>query len=380
MEIEKVTTIGRFMELRDEWNAFVENCRWSCVNLTHDWLVPWWEAFGGEARLRALLFRKEGRLVGIAPLMLKRDRFRGLPVKALTLMLNGHCPEGGILLENLEEAFVHLAKVLHDSSGEWDVLRLQRLPENHLHGEVMEKYFKQNGFQILQTGSVRIPYTDITCPWNDYYASRPKKFRKVMRNKLNRMNRDGLLSAARLTGAEITTERLAEMFEISYRSWKRRIKKAIPDDARVEKFYRKLTATLGKKGDADLWLMRRNGRAIAFEYHVRHRGITYPIRADYDESYQSLSPGSLLEYTIMRHLFEDKEIRGYNSCGQTYDYLLNWATNLVEHVDLHVFNSRMYSKGLFRLESRILPVARGAKSFIGRYSRRGHHEHIETVS
>jgi CelD/BcsL family acetyltransferase involved in cellulose biosynthesis len=154
------------------------------------------------------------------------------------------------------------------------------------------------------------------------------------------------------------------MFEVSSKSWKAREGNSILDDPRAEAFYRNITEQMGKKAMVELWLVRHDGKAIAFEYHLRHQNTAYPIRADYDEEYRHLSPGSVLEYQVIKSLFENPEVYGYNSCGHTYDYLMKWATQTREYVDFQIFNSKAYSRNLFRLESRMIPAVRKARDFL----------------
>jgi CelD/BcsL family acetyltransferase involved in cellulose biosynthesis len=266
-----------------------------------------------------------------------------------------------LLQEPAEKSLRCFLEFLNLNRDDWDVLRLEKVPRKLIEYTNFDELFKQNAFSHICADSLNSPYTEITGSWEEYYTTRSKKFRKVMRNKLNRMRRDGLLQMERLSGSQVAGDVLNEIFDASKQSWKGQLNKSIRDDARVETFYRTLTNAFGPAGKVDLWLMRRNGKVIAFEYHLKHQGVTYPIRADFDESYHSLSPGSLLEFFIMKHLFDDPTVCGSNSCGATYEYLMDWATEVIERVKLLVFNSRKYSRNLFLLESKILPMAKRAK-------------------
>ncbi len=365
MEIERVTDFEQFCSLQAEWDALVDRCEWSCVSLTHPWLSAWWKAFRDDATLWVLLVRQHGRLTGVMPLMLRRERFHGFPARALSLMLNGHTPTGGFLFEQPEQCYACCLEYLIENRAEWDMLCLEKLPQKIFNGAYFGYPLEQKGFSFIRADTVPVPFTEIKGSWEHFLSTRSKKFKKVLRNKLNRMERDGLISVETIPGLQVGSTLFGEMLDVSRRSWKGKQGRSIPDDPRVQHFYRELSEALGRAGMADLWILRHDGKAIALEYHVRHKGITYPIRADFDEAYHALSPGSLLEYMIMKHLFSDSTIHGYNSCGQTYEYLMNWATDVVEHLNIHLFNSRAYSKNLFRLESRVLPLMREAKSFFG---------------
>jgi CelD/BcsL family acetyltransferase involved in cellulose biosynthesis len=364
MQVEQVNDFQHFKSIQREWNAFVQQCEWSSISHRHEWLTCWWEAFGGNAAFRLLILREDGRLVGVLPLMLKREWVRALPIRVLSLTLNGHTPEAGILLQNsIEEPLHHLLAALKNTQNEWDLLRLEKLRRTIFDTNSCKESMASHGFHYLYTESLNSPYAEIGSDWDQFYLARSKKFRKVMRNKLNRMERDGLLRLEHLSGTAVTGNVLEEIFAASKRSWKGRVNRAIPDDPRVESFYKNLTAAFAANGSLDVWLLRRDGKLAAFEYHLRHRGVVYPLRADFDSAYHALSPGSVLEFFIMRSLFEDPTIHGFNSCGATYDYLMNWATEVIERVELRIFNSRRISKELFLLESKILPLAKKLKLY-----------------
>ncbi|WP_434587632.1 GNAT family N-acetyltransferase [Streptomyces sp. A5-4] len=60
----------RFAELREEWDGLHRRCAASTPFQSHAWLHSWWLSYGGNRRLRVVLARRDGRLIGAAPLML----------------------------------------------------------------------------------------------------------------------------------------------------------------------------------------------------------------------------------------------------------------------------------------------------------------------
>ncbi len=69
MKIEKICTLERLEEVRDEWNALVESSSQKCVFLTNDWFCAWFDSFGESYQLCVLLFRDQNnRLFAAAPL------------------------------------------------------------------------------------------------------------------------------------------------------------------------------------------------------------------------------------------------------------------------------------------------------------------------
>ena len=66
-----------FEALGPEWENLYRRCSTATPFQTHAWLHSWWLSYGSAGRLRLVLVRKDGRLVGAAPLMLDH---RPLPV------------------------------------------------------------------------------------------------------------------------------------------------------------------------------------------------------------------------------------------------------------------------------------------------------------
>ncbi|MFJ9624083.1 GNAT family N-acetyltransferase [Streptomyces sp. NPDC101181] len=61
---------GEFGALAGEWGALHRRCATATPFQSHAWLHSWWLSYGQEGRLRVLLVRRSGRLIGAAPLML----------------------------------------------------------------------------------------------------------------------------------------------------------------------------------------------------------------------------------------------------------------------------------------------------------------------
>ncbi|MEU8674789.1 GNAT family N-acetyltransferase [Streptomyces sp. NPDC048560] len=62
--------LGEFGALADEWDALHRRCRTATPFQSHAWLHSWWLSYGPAGRLRVVLARRDGRLIGAAPLML----------------------------------------------------------------------------------------------------------------------------------------------------------------------------------------------------------------------------------------------------------------------------------------------------------------------
>lgn len=115
---EPVVTVctdpAEFGSLRAEWNRLHASSPTATPFQSHAWLHSWWLSYGGSARLRVVLVRRDGRLVAAAPLM---RRLRPLPV--LTPLGAGISDFGDVLVD--EEAAGYAVRAL--GAGLWRLAR-----------------------------------------------------------------------------------------------------------------------------------------------------------------------------------------------------------------------------------------------------------------
>ena len=92
LRIQIIKSVGELGALADEWSALLARSGGNHPFLSPLWLLPWWQVFGpvDGRRLRAVTLRDRGRLVGLAPLLSRRHRYRGVvPFRRLEMMGSG---------------------------------------------------------------------------------------------------------------------------------------------------------------------------------------------------------------------------------------------------------------------------------------------------
>src|SRR5947208_1796926 len=72
VQVTTVDTTERFQALRAEWEDLLTESSANCLFLTWEWLFSWWQELGRGRRLALLEVRRDGRLIGLAPWMLRR--------------------------------------------------------------------------------------------------------------------------------------------------------------------------------------------------------------------------------------------------------------------------------------------------------------------
>ena len=90
VSVELIENTERLMGLREEWNELLADSSADCLFLTWEWLSTWWRHLSGDRRLFVLMVRSQGRLVAIAPLVVRPPGIsRILPFPALEFLGTG---------------------------------------------------------------------------------------------------------------------------------------------------------------------------------------------------------------------------------------------------------------------------------------------------
>ncbi len=363
MNIKVITTAEELKSIGHEWNRVVKNSYRDVVPLTHEWISAWWNNFGEPNKMHVVvLYDDNGEISGIAPLMKVCCKYRGFNIKKISLMANGHTPSSDFIINKKggAEAVKNILAYL-ECLPNLNIIELTKLDSNSYTHSIILDHIKTNNKKFGLKNNTESPFITINSDWDTFFKNRSQKFRKAMRNKINRAEKSGDLSVEKIQILDGNNEAIREMFKISGNSWKKNIGTDIMSNPRSKSFYSEICDRLGPHGVITLWFLKKGNQPIAFEFHLTYNNVVYPIRADYDESFSNLSPGSVLEYNIIKSLFNGNNIKEYNTCGHTYNYLMNWTDNTRKNVNIEIFNENFKSYGLYILEYKLIPFLRKLK-------------------
>src|SRR5882672_7647361 len=88
--VEIVHGTEDLMGMREEWSDLLAESAADCLFLTWEWLTTWWRHLAGDRKLFVLAVRQRGRLLAIAPLVVRPAGISSvLPFPALEFMGTG---------------------------------------------------------------------------------------------------------------------------------------------------------------------------------------------------------------------------------------------------------------------------------------------------
>lgn len=365
MELTVITKPDELRTIQRDWLALLQRSSNKDVYLCYEWCCASYETFHPNDQIYVLILTDDsGHLTGIAPLVITSGVYRGIKVKKIGFMKNDQNPANDFILsEGLEEVCIKLFLDHLGKFSKWEFVDLQKLRVGGLTDACMQKRLMQNDHMFGTKENIQSPYIPIDREWDDFWKGKSQRFRKAMRNKINRAMNHGKLVIDKISVTSAKAPELEDILKISANSWKHEIGNDLLTREGNWTFYKKICDCMGPEGFICIWLLKLDNVPVAFEFHVQYNSVVYPIRADYNKYYKDISPGSILEYEIIKSLFKDKNVSEYNTCGHTYDYLMNWTDTTRKHKNFEIFGNNIKMSVLYNLEYKLLDFLRETRLY-----------------
>jgi CelD/BcsL family acetyltransferase involved in cellulose biosynthesis len=318
-------------QLSPEWRELMTRSQIDELALTPTWVLSWWEIFGGAlgGELRAVTFRDDGKLVGLAPLYRRRVKHGGvLPAWRLALCGSGEAaseeicsPYLGILAERGRETAVaeSLAGALAAGElGAWDELVLAALSESDALLKPLETALGRAAMQpeleqVDQSAFMRLPKS-----WEAYLASLQGQRRYFVKRTLRDLeawfgNAGG---ERRVTSHDELARGQAILYDLHRERWRAEGSDGVFDAPRFKRFHETVMKAFLDKTDAELELcwLEHEGRPFAVLYSFIYKG-----RVHFYQSGRSLDVPKTVRPGIGAHLFAIK--RHIEAGRDVYDFL-----------------------------------------------------------
>ena len=331
-------------ELRDDWNRLLAESEADGIFLSWEWLVSWWEAYGQGKRPLILVFRRDERTVGIAPLYRRDDPFLG-PIKLRRLQFIGDGSSDSDYLDLIavrgEEGEV--AAALFDylkAEGEpWDVLALSEVPEGSTSLARVRQEARRRGLFVVET---RAPCTFAPLPsdWDAYLAGLKPRMRTKVRSLLKKIIADPRLRFEILDDASRIDSWLEHLYRLHEARWKLEGQSGVFGRPGKRDFYERLTRRLLDAGLLRFYGLLQDGAPVSLQYCFAWRNQVLLLQEGFDPSLADEGAGNMLRARVFQDCVE-KRVAVYDFLGGTNQHKISWGGQVKETVRLLVGNRRL---------------------------------------
>lgn len=299
LRVDEATTLAELEALRPEWTALWERAPVATPFQSPEWLIAWWRHFGGEG-LWTLALRRGGRLVGLAPLFVRREPETGL--RQATMIGRGITDHLDVLLdldarrEGSEAIFAHLAR----RRDRWDLCDFRDVPpdsplldapappgwqdEREVHEVCPALPLPPRAEELA--GIIRPGLLEKL----RYYRRRAERWGEVRVDQADERSFDEAFGALlRLHGAR----------------WSARGQTGVLDDPTVQSFHREAARGLLARGVLRLYTLRVAGRVAAVYYGFVARQRAYYYLGGFDPELARLSVGNLVVWHAIQEAIRE---------------------------------------------------------------------------
>jgi CelD/BcsL family acetyltransferase involved in cellulose biosynthesis len=350
--IETVSDPGRFLGLREEWNAVLQESRSDTIFLTWEWASSWWDAYGEGKELWILLVRRAGRLVGIAPFYRTRSVWKPRPYPAALRFIGDGSADTDyldLIAREGEEAEVATAVAEHlaRTTGRWTLLALNEMPADSPLLARFRDALARAGFRLSEE---RVPCaaTDLPADWESYVKSLKPRMRSKVRALRRRFAEDPGLSFETLEREAGLEERLQSLYALHEARWNTAGQAGVFVSEAKRKFYRSISRHFLANGWLRFYSLRHNDRYIAHQYCFGYRNKVLLLQEGYDPTHADDAAGNLLRARVFAECI-DSRVAVYDFLGGVSSHKLSWGASAREMSRVLVAHRGLLSRFFFSL-------------------------------
>jgi len=331
MIVERIETTDGFAALRPEWNALLETSRSRCVFLTHEWLFAWWNYLAAGRTLFILTARKQGRLIGIFPLALRRPQYSRMIPRSLELLgtgLIGSDYLDAITMPGVEhevtEAFsqhllragilVHLAAIRRGSSIVSDLAR--RL--------------SNDGWSMVDTAINVCPYIDLRGQtWETYLSTLGSSQRYNFNRRLKNLQKAHSVQIEMVRAPVQAQAALDAVIGLHHKRWASREPSEAFQNPQTVAFHREFVDAAAVQGWLRILLVCIDGVAAGALYGFRYGETFYFYQSGFDPDWRRQSVGLVTMGLAIQAAIEEGAAE-YDFLHGREEYKFHWASQTRE--------------------------------------------------
>lgn len=328
----------QFASIRDEWNVLLKRSAATSPFLLWEWMHTWWTNFGEAHTLLMLSFRRDGRLIGLAPLHIRTSSAGIRRVRILSDDLADHLDL--IAAPGEETAVVEgLWDYLRENTGIWDLIQLLHIregatalvqPRAAASGVCWKARIQENLCRVVSVGK----------DFSTYLEMRPGlSFRRKFSKKVRRLMETEKAELVRPDSGQVE-----EFMRIFIAMHERRSvqmgRRSAFLDVRAVRFIGSAAKSLFDLGVLRLVFLEVKNQATACYVGLEMKNRLFLFQSGIDPDWMHLSSGAVLTYLVIKDGFE-RGLSEIDFLSGEESYKDIWATDRRLQYDLFAYRLTM---------------------------------------
>jgi len=347
LRVERVDNVNGLISLEEPWEALLSRCSSKEINLflSYYWVSAWWTHFGEGKKIWLLLVKENEEIIGIAPLMLSREKYNGMPVRMLGFLVNKHTSRADFIIpERKHEVMYALVSYLADTSKCWDVLRLLHIPKESGNMALLETELQKNSkFRCFPVETSNILYSlPLTTTWKEYLSCQTLKFRKNIRYYRNQLIKTENFKFQKFSDVKDAPISMDLLFDLEKLSWKAEEKTARMTFEETL-FYKDLAGKFALLRGLDNRFLLIDNKITGGLNNLIYHGTVYSLLTYYDDNFQNVSVGRNIYIDILQEYMNDNTLTKLDFNGESL-FVRTWTKDCTSFEMISACNSNSYSR------------------------------------
>jgi CelD/BcsL family acetyltransferase involved in cellulose biosynthesis len=329
---------------REDWEKLLEKSPADSPFSTYEWLSTYWKHFHQDKKLLAMVFKEEGHLAGIIPLMAFHETQKFYPLRKITFVGRDYSDRADFIVGKEKGKVVDaLMEFLADDYRSWDVLHLEQIPEKSDSLGMLRHCAKKRGLLFECWEQTICPYIILNQELSRSMEKRAGPFKKEIQKSIRRLQDVGKVSFSRSITHSHIDKLVSTAAFVDEKSHKFAEGKTLFTNPRARDFLGEIARHFSKRKWLDFATLEVDDVPIAYEYHFRYKEINYAYTGSYDQHYASFGPGTGIMYRLIQDSV-DLGLKEYDLLQGGHEYKWRWTDKGRKQVQVMIVNNTHYAR------------------------------------
>jgi CelD/BcsL family acetyltransferase involved in cellulose biosynthesis len=314
--------------MKEDWNGLLERSGVNHVQMTHDWIEIWSRTFGLEHEIWILTAENEGKLIGIAPLMIHKvgKLLRGIiKFRQVAFLAYGLQDKADFIIsENRQTVLDLFVKHIISNKERWDEVHLRQISTNSPNYSLLKEYQKKDpefGFRMVEI--IGCPFLAIEGDFDTYYQGISKSWRSKNEKYIRKLSKEGNLEFKVIE--EITDEHIDNIIRIATKRQEITGRRNIFLEEQKYNFIQEMLKRFTEKGWVKLFFLLHDNKVITYSLTYSYNKTLYRWNTSFDLDYSKFSVGRILTKYMTEYCFEN-DYRVCDWMAGVEDHKFKWTS------------------------------------------------------
>jgi len=335
--VRVVTEPEEFESLAGAWDGIAEECgSQRSIYLTHEWLSAWWKHFGSGNRLNILLAEKQGRLIGIVPLMVTEYKLGPVKVRFLETIGAANCNYVGLIPPGNREEAVNalLAHLGAEMERGGSFLKLSFVPDDSVFLHILRSRdsLPANNLAFCERFKTLAPYLVLPETRNDSGLPLNKKMQQRLRRELLLLQEEHNFEFRIYTGESLDDD-MEIFFDLHQARWQSVNLRGIFHEPGMREFYRDIARRFMERKWLHFSSLRLDGEAGSVIFGFVYGRKFYVATTARDPRWSDYSLGHLHYKFLIKEAIEN-DLREFDFLQGNEIYKYYWTKSARKYIEV----------------------------------------------